>query len=882
MSQYKYSQCRIVPCIGVLFVCSLSIASGDISKTVLSELFGSVNGLLDSSDGLAALLFKIFNISIMIFVSFFGALTITQSVIQTAAQGVFMGKKGSQSSYYTLFRTFGGMTLIFPQYNGYSLIQVIVMSIVLKGTALASALSQEILEGAIRTPPTFLFSETANASQNDASGQSLQLSRLSNSNVKSFYKGLMKGAICAVEENRKKEDRAFGSASSLYVIREGKIHFKGDCEPITLNFQGYNRQYSQVLVNSLQLLIQPVMFNVYHDLPRSTPRDASKKCIEIREGAENLPSFLQRIKRNIEQSHDSLASLFVFRLPQVDPPNIDMGSSSKSYLANWVNFPIMYQSVMELQADAQTEVSLEDLVSKALMVDRSLSTGSGEYTSLSKILSNINKVNETDYDAVINAMEFNAINPESFDGYVSQREKDQLTDRIKSYLSRLVYTPTYPLVAPRTLEDIWMNDSWETFDEGAATFAREQERLRTQSGSERALVDPVNAFVYYTANKWIDTYVTNMTGIILSPSIKLGEVAAYIGGQSTLFMFTTMRNVMAEQITRSYNLFWTFFGTEIALNATAAGTAQLQEMMGWDMMHCLAGFSPFAPNISLRAPCPPAMAGPLPVPPHYAMTAASGITSGVTTAANVAAHTARHVTAGLFSYLHMIASQYEYAFYGYLIAATTPVMIISNLLSVWIPMLPPLIYFISIIGWIFAVIEAMVAAPLVVMGITFPQGHDFLGSSQQVLILLLGVFIRAPLIVIGFFFGMLVLSTSMLALSYGIVPVALSIFQESVPTVGDGFLIYAFMIIILYITSSLLMHSMSIIYKLPNKILLWIGGQASEGIEEQAVQQIKSAVDQQQSSTLNSISQAGNSAQGSGGSIAASSTGGAKASGGYK
>ena len=65
------------------------------------------------------------------------------------------------------------------------------------------------------------------------------------------------------------------------------------------------------------------------------------------------------------------------------------------------------------------------------------------------------------------------------------------------------------------------------------------------------------------------------------------------------------------------------------------------------------------------------------------------------------------------------------------------------------------------------------------------------------------------------------------------------------------------MIIILYLTIGVLTQSLSLTYKLPNKILAWVGGQQMEGIEAIAIQQITSVVTQQQGSALRSVQQAG-------------------------
>jgi hypothetical protein len=106
-------------------------------------------------------------------------------------------------------------------------------------------------------------------------------------------------------------------------------------------------------------------------------------------------------------------------------------------------------------------------------------------------------------------------------------------------------------------------------------------------------------------------------------------------------------------------------------------------------------------------------------------------------------------------------------------------------------------------------------------------------------------------------------------------------FTDASPTLGDGFLFYAFMVVVLYITSVLLMQSLSFIYKLPNKILLWVGAQQTDGSEEEAVQSIQSIVSQQEGSALGALGQSGMSGKSGSEGVAAQSSGGFKGAKSY-
>ncbi len=76
-------------------------------------------------------------------------------------------------------------------------------------------------------------------------------------------------------------------------------------------------------------------------------------------------------------------------------------------------------------------------------------------------------------------------------------------------------------------------------------------------------------------------------------------------------------------------------------------------------------------------------------------------------------------------------------------------------LAYYVPLYPYFVFLFSSIGWIISVIEAMVAAPLVCLGLAHPEGHDFLGEAKQAMMLLLNVFLQPALLVIGLVAGMI-------------------------------------------------------------------------------------------------------------------------------
>jgi defect-in-organelle-trafficking protein DotA len=71
----------------------------------------------------------------------------------------------------------------------------------------------------------------------------------------------------------------------------------------------------------------------------------------------------------------------------------------------------------------------------------------------------------------------------------------------------------------------------------------------------------------------------------------------------------------------------------------------------------------------------------------------------------------------------------------------------------YVPMLPYMLFTFGSVAWFLAVMEAMVAGPIVGLGICHPEGHDALGKSEHAVMILIGLFLRPGLMVIGYIGG---------------------------------------------------------------------------------------------------------------------------------
>ncbi|MGC1854743.1 MAG: type IVB secretion system protein DotA [Candidatus Aquirickettsiella sp.] len=169
-------------------------------------------------------------------------------------------------------------------------------------------------------------------------------------------------------------------------------------------------------------------------------------------------------------------------------------------------------------------------------------------------------------------------------------------------------------------------------------------------------------------------------------------------------------------------------------------------------------------------------------------------------------------------------------------------LVLGSLLSYYVPLIPFFLFAFGSITWFAVVLEAILAAPLVALGITHPEGHDFLGKAEQSVMLLASVFLRPMLMVFGFIFGII--------LSY----VAISVFNRGFSIAsqylteynGDIFsIVYQLAMMAIYTAAILAIvnRSFAMIYEVPNKVLRWIGGPQESGHEESMLQGIRSQHD---------------------------------------
>jgi defect-in-organelle-trafficking protein DotA len=179
----------------------------------------------------------------------------------------------------------------------------------------------------------------------------------------------------------------------------------------------------------------------------------------------------------------------------------------------------------------------------------------------------------------------------------------------------------------------------------------------------------------------------------------------------------------------------------------------------------------------------------------------------------------------------------------------------------YIPILPYMIFTFGALSWLITVIEAMVAAPLVALGVTHPEGHDAFGKGEHAVMILLNVFLRPSMMIIGYIGAIALSYVGVWILNAGYDTAISFIQQQNTNTnafgtssaasgtggYSDWAGIYAFFFSILTYTTMyliLVQKSFTLISLLPDKVLRWIGG-TQESTGQEAAQWAGEVKDQQ-------------------------------------
>jgi conjugal transfer/type IV secretion protein DotA/TraY len=196
-------------------------------------------------------------------------------------------------------------------------------------------------------------------------------------------------------------------------------------------------------------------------------------------------------------------------------------------------------------------------------------------------------------------------------------------------------------------------------------------------------------------------------------------------------------------------------------------------------------------------------------------------------------------------------------------------------MAFYVPMIPYIIFTFAAIGWMIAVFETMLAAPMVAIGIADPHAqHEVLGRAEPALQMLANVFLRPSLMIFGLIGGMILAKMAVslvmqtfffvtfrilfVSLWHSIVQVLIAdgiivtpaiLLTAAIPGIGIpiamgaiigpvmiiGFVVTLCMFVLINI--AIINRCFSLIHLIPDRVLSWLGWQAQFGQYSQAPEQ---------------------------------------------
>ncbi|MCS5711140.1 DotA/TraY family protein [Candidatus Berkiella aquae] len=160
-------------------------------------------------------------------------------------------------------------------------------------------------------------------------------------------------------------------------------------------------------------------------------------------------------------------------------------------------------------------------------------------------------------------------------------------------------------------------------------------------------------------------------------------------------------------------------------------------------------------------------------------------------------------------------------------------------LGLYIPMIPYLVFTFSALTWIILVIEAMLAAPLIALTLIVPS-EDEIGKAGHAISILLGIFLRPALMILGFIMAM-----QLLIVAIGMLNAAFwaTILNATGASKGVGvFGLIAILLMYAGVATGMVHEAFSLIYLVPNKVMRWIGASGEQDDAMSKVQELKGSV----------------------------------------
>lgn len=181
---------------------------------------------------------------------------------------------------------------------------------------------------------------------------------------------------------------------------------------------------------------------------------------------------------------------------------------------------------------------------------------------------------------------------------------------------------------------------------------------------------------------------------------------------------------------------------------------------------------------------------------------------------------------------------------SWLTSIMTPIsiMLFSSgfLLSVWLPFMPYVLSLFCVFGWLIAVVEMMVAGPIVALGLLSPEGQGVLGKAVPAVLLSMAIFLRPILMVLGFMTAIVAIFVASDIVNAGFLHMVRSVFHGHLGLFSTVGLVMLYTLVM----TSLCNKSFGMMTQISDRVLRWIGGHNAnfDQGEMQMLDSVKSGV----------------------------------------
>ena len=152
-----------------------------------------------------------------------------------------------------------------------------------------------------------------------------------------------------------------------------------------------------------------------------------------------------------------------------------------------------------------------------------------------------------------------------------------------------------------------------------------------------------------------------------------------------------------------------------------------------------------------------------------------------------------------------------------------PLLLYGLALAYYLPAIPFIRWISALVGWIILVVEALVAAPLWLCAHALPEGDGAAGQhGKRGYFLLLGILIRPPLMVCGFFAAVILMNVVGRLLGAGFEIFVGGTMQTKIIGITGTFAMLVILGIVVIMTAN---KFFSLIHYLPEYVTNWIGQQ---------------------------------------------------------